>query len=87
MKDGDRLRCGSGVEPVEHERMEVKIQIQGAPKALHDGNGGALCVAYTLLFGGVLEPPEDDAQEHRQEVGTQTGVEGELIAEGPVSRV
>jgi hypothetical protein len=86
MKYRRRFRCRSRVDPVKHERVHVEIQIQRASKALDDGDGPALRLAYSLTFRGGYEPGEDHAHEHRQDFGAQSGVEGQLIAQRPWNR-
>jgi hypothetical protein len=41
------LRPGSVEHAVEHERLEVDVQVERPTKALNDGQGGTLAVAHT----------------------------------------
>lgn len=61
----------------------MNIQIQRSSEPLDDGHGPALAVAYSLPCGGATQPAEEDADERRQYVPAQRGVEGELIAQRP----
>ena len=49
---------GPRVHPVEHEGMEVEVQIQGRPEALDHRDRPALRLAYALACGSGREPAE-----------------------------
>ena len=58
----------------------MHINIQRTPEALDDRHRPAVAIAKTLARGPAPQPTEDDADEDREHVAAQPGVEGELVA-------
>jgi len=55
---GERLgRARARVDPVEHQRMEVKVQVEGAAEALHHHDRARAAGVNTRALGTLPQPP------------------------------
>ncbi len=72
---------GPRVHAVEHERVDVEVQIQGRPEALDHRDRPALSFADAVACGRGREPAEHHAHEHREHIASQGGVEGQRVAQ------
>ncbi len=75
------------VDAVEHERVEVDVQIQRITEALHEGDGAAL--AACERHAGSRAPPqrgEDGAHEEAEHRARERAVVGQAVAQGKGQR-
>ena len=77
---GDRMNTSS-----KHKGVDVRIEVEGSPEALNDGEGAAVAVPERVASGGAPEPAEDGADEHAQDSAAATRYHAEARCQ-PLSR-
>jgi len=69
----------AGVDTVEHERVDVHVEIERAAEALHDRHRAEAATWDAAAARARTEPPADRAQEHSDDGATERVVPGDEI--------
>ena len=81
MEDGGLPRSGTAEDAIEHERVEMDVNVERRAEPLDCGDGAALGVGDARADRGATQPGEHAPDEHVQHGGGQPGVKGQLIAQ------